>query len=414
MSWLMKDCTGRVWSASIIIVSEYHVVQEGVRNVEINLQQGNTFVTIIGQKNLDKKLLGAKIMLTEDSSEIRGSLQLPWLEEQVVRLIEEGRKGGMFLVADMANPNSPEQKATVMMDPCLETPELIIFGGGHIAQPLANIGHLLDYRVTVVDDRPDFTSPERFEGVYKSICCSFDEIEDHVKLGPASSIVIATRGHVNDMDCLRKVVRYPVAYLGMIGSRRKVKAIREQLMEDGIEMKRIEQVHMPIGLDLGAQTPAEIAVCIAAEMIKDRRGGSAAPLVCVEDSCASKNGVNDSEIPVAADKDALQEAIRAAIEDTPAALATIYKTKGSTPRKAGARMLVYRDGRTVGTIGGGCCGESEVRVQALDVIDDAEPYVHKISMTADVAAAEGMSCGGTLEVFIEPVAAFKEIFQNNQ
>ncbi|MEG3071939.1 MAG: hypothetical protein RQM92_14845 [Candidatus Syntrophopropionicum ammoniitolerans] len=84
--------------------------------MEINLQQGNTFVTIIGQKNLDKKLLGAKIMLTEDSSEIRGSLQLPWLEEQVVRLIEEGRKGGMFLVADMANPNSPEQKATVMMD----------------------------------------------------------------------------------------------------------------------------------------------------------------------------------------------------------------------------------------------------------------------------------------------------------
>ncbi len=380
--------------------------------MEVNLQQGKTFVTVIGQKNLDKKLPGAKILLTDDSEEVKGSLRLPWLEEQAVRLVRENKTGGMFMVADIANPDAPEQKATIMVDPYLETPELIIFGGGHIAQPLANIGHLLGYRVTVVDDRPDFTAPERFTGVYKSICCGFDEIEEHLELGPSSSVVIATRGHVNDMDCLRKVVRYPVAYLGMIGSRRKVKAIKDQLLEDGIEMNRIEQVHMPIGLDLGAQTPAEIAVCIAAEMIKDRRGGSAAPLVSAEVCGANKEEVNNCEIPVAADKDALQEAIRAANEQTPAALATIFKTKGSTPRKAGARMLVYRDGRTVGTIGGGCCGESEVRVQALSVIDDQAPCIHKISMTADVAAAEGMSCGGTLEVFIEPVTTFAEAFKD--
>ncbi|MDD4766334.1 MAG: XdhC family protein [Desulfotomaculaceae bacterium] len=379
--------------------------------MEINLQQGKTIITVIEQENLDKKLLGAKILLTDDSTDIRGSLQLPWLEEQAVRLVQENQTGGMFMVANIINPDAPEQKATVMIDPYLETPELTIFGGGHIAQPLANIGHLLGYRVTVVDDRPDFTSPERFEGVYKSICCSFDEIENYLKLGPASSVVIATRGHINDMDCLRKVIKYPVAYLGMIGSRRKVKAIKEQLLEDGIEMKKIEKVHMPIGLDIGAQTPAEIAVCIAAEMVKERRGGSTAPLVTVEECCANKEDVNNCEIPVAADKDALQEAIKAAFENTPAALATIFKTKGSTPRKAGARMLVYRDGRTVGTIGGGCCGESEVRVQAISVIDEEMPRIHRISMTADVAAAEGMSCGGTLEVFIEPVTMFAEAFK---
>lgn len=380
-------------------------------NVDINMQQGKTIVTIIGQENLDKKLLGAKILLTDDSAEIKGSLRLSWLEEQAVRLVQENQTGGMFAVVNLVNPDLPEQKATVMIDPYLETPELVIFGGGHIAQPLANIGRLLGYRVTVVDDRPDFSSPERFAGIYKSICCGFDEIENYLELGPASSVVIATRGHVNDMECLRKVIRYPVAYLGMIGSRRKVKAIREQLLEDGIEMKRIEQVHMPIGLDLGAQTPAEIAVCIAAEMVKERRGGSAAPLVSVEESCTNKEDVNNCEIPVAADKDALQEAIRAAAGNTPAALATIFRTKGSTPRKAGARMLVYRDGRTVGTIGGGCCGESEVRVQALSVIDEETPRIHRISMTADVAAAEGMSCGGTLEVFIEPVTTFAEAFK---
>ena len=224
-------------------------------------------------------MLGAKLMLINEGSEKKGSLKLAWLERQAEQLVRANGSGGMFAVANLVNPDKPEQSATVMVDPTLETPELIIFGGGHIAQPLANIGNLLDYRVTVVDDRPDFASPERFTGVYKSICCSFDEIEKYLKLGPASSVVIATRGHMNDMDCLRRVIRYQVAYLGMIGSRRKVKAIREQLLEDGIEMEKIEKVHMPIGLDIGAQTPAEIAVCIAAEMVKERRGGSAGSLL---------------------------------------------------------------------------------------------------------------------------------------
>lgn len=76
-------------------------------------------------------------------------------------------------------------------------------------------------------------------------------------------------------------------------------------------------------------------------------------------------------------------------------------------------MLVYRDGRTLGTIGGGCCGESEVRLQALNVIDDGTPSVYGVSMSADIAAAEGMSCGGNLEVFIEPVSTFTGAFNGN-
>ncbi len=379
--------------------------------MEINLQQGKTIVTVIGQENLSDSLLGAKIVLTTDGAEKRGSLRLPWLEEQAAELVRANQYDGMFKLAKMVNPAGPEQSATVMIDPYLAPPELIILGGGHIAVPLANIGHLLGYQVTVVDDRPDFVSPDRFTGAYQSICCSFDDIEKNLSLGGASSVVIATRGHMNDMDCLRKVIKYPVAYLGMIGSRRKVKAIKEQLLDDGIDIEKIEKVHMPVGLDIGAQTPAEIAVSVAAEMIKDRRGGSAGSLV---EECVLKVAhPNDCELPSASDRDALQEAIRAAHENMPAALATIVKTKGSTPRKAGARMLIYRDGRTLGTIGGGCCGESEVRLQAMNVIDDGIPRVHRISMTADIAAAEGMSCGGTLEVFIEPVTTFARVFNGS-
>jgi xanthine dehydrogenase accessory factor len=379
--------------------------------MEINLQQGKTIVTVIGQENLGDSLLGAKIVLAAEGAEKKGSLQLPWLEKQAVELVWINQSDGLFKIAQLVNPAEPEQSATVMIDPYLAPPELIILGGGHIAVPLANIGYLLGYQVTVVDDRPDFVSPERFTGVYKSICCSFDDIENILSLGPASNVVIVTRGHMHDLDCLRKVIKYPVAYLGMIGSRRKIKMIRQHLLEDGVNMEKIEKVRMPVGLDIGAQTPAEIAVCIAAEMIKDRRGGNAGSLA--EGGAQKVDHPNDCELPSVADKDALHKAISAAVEKTPAALATIVKTKGSTPRKAGARMLIYRDGRTLGTIGGGC-GESEVRLQALNIIDDGKARMRKVSLTADIAAAEGMACGGTMEVFIEPAIMFVKSFNGGE
>lgn len=379
--------------------------------MEVNLQQGMTIVTVIGQEGLHESLLGRKVTLTTEGAGKKGSLQLPWLEEQVAERVRGNLSNGMFEVASLFNPAKPEQSVTVMIDPYLPPPELIILGGGHIAVPLADIGRLLGYRVTVVDDRPDFVSAERFTGADRRMCCSFDDIEDVLTLGPASSVVIVTRGHMHDLDCLRKVIKYPLAYLGMIGSRRKIKMVRQQLLEDGVDIEKIEKVRMPIGLDIGAQTPAEIAVCIAAEMIKDRRGGSANSLV---DGRSQKVAhPNEYELPSAVDKEALEKAISAALDNTPAALATIVKTRGSTPRKAGARMLVYRDGRTLGTIGGGC-GESEVRLEAFNVIDDESPRIHKVSLTADIAALEGMACGGAMEVFIEPVGMFVKAFNGGE
>ena len=379
--------------------------------MDVNMQQEKTIVTVIGQEGLDESLLGAKMLLTDDGTEKAGDLQLPWLEQQVVELLKANECTGMFKAAELVNPGHPGQSAAVMVDPYLPAPEMIILGGGHIALPLAKIGLLLGYQVTVVDDRPDFVSAERFTGAYKSICCSFNDIEKNITLGPASSVVIITRGHMHDLDCLQKVVKYPVAYLGMIGSRRKIKMIKEQLSDDGIDMEKIEKVRMPIGLDIGAQTPSEIAVCIAAEMIKDRRGGNAGSLA--EGRAKKPVHSNEGELPSIADKDALHKAISAAKDNIPAALATIVRTKGSTPRKAGARMLVYRDGRITGTIGGGC-GEAEVRQQALIAIDDNAARMHSVSLTADIAAQEGMACGGKMEVFIEPVTMFEKVFSGGK
>ncbi|TEB04568.1 putative xanthine dehydrogenase subunit A [Pelotomaculum schinkii] len=375
--------------------------------MESNLEQGITIVTVIGKQNLPDSLLGQKAIFKNNGEGKAGNLELAWLAEQAAEMVQSNRSNGMFEVATLSNPAKPEQSATVMIAPYQPPHGLIILGGGHIAVPLAAIGKILGYQVTVVDDRPDFAHKERFPGADRVICCDFSDMESHLELGPSSSVVIITRGHQHDQECLRRLIKYPLAYLGMIGSRRKIKIVRQQLLEEGIDAGKLEQVHMPVGLDVGAQTPGEVAVSIAAELLRERRGGSARSL---KDHSPQKSA-GDVELPSAADREVLQKTLTG--DQTPAALATIVKTRGSTPRKAGARMLVYGDGRILGTIGGGC-GESEVRLAALGVIDENLPRMYKVSLSADTAAAEGMVCGGAMEVFIEPAGGYQEVFSGGE
>jgi len=379
--------------------------------MEFNLNQQTTIATIIATENLPGNLIGQKKTYTTKGTGKTGDLQIPWLEKQIAEKIRQNQTNGTFETTNLTNPAQPEQNATVMLDPYQPLQELIILGGGHIALPLVKIGRMLGYRVTVIDDRPEFVSTERLAGADRTICCDFNDLEKVLTPGPGSSIIIVTRGHKHDLDCLRKVIKYPLAYLGMIGSRRKIDLARQKLTEENIPLEKINRVHMPLGLDIGAQTPAEIAVSIAAEMIKERRGGSAQSLKTGRSKAPDKN--KTSEIPTTTDREALQKALKAAHENTPAALATITKTSGSTPRKAGARMLIYKDGRTLGTIGGGL-GESEISRVALKIIEQKTPRLHKISMNADLAAEDGMICGGTMEVFIEPVNTYNQIINGGE
>ncbi|NLI12057.1 XdhC/CoxI family protein [Pelotomaculum propionicicum] len=370
-----------------------------------NLRREIVVVTVISHTSLPSNLVGRKKAFT--LREEAGDLRPPWLENQVASHARQVLDGGMFKVVSLHNPFKPEEKATVMIEPYLPPCDLIILGGGHIALPLASVGRLLGYHVTVVDDRPEFIAAERVPSADRGVFCSFDHIEEHIDFGPGSSVVIVTRGHLHDLDCLRKVLKHNVAYIGMIGSRRKVNMAKEELLAQGFDRRLIDSVHMPVGLDIGAQTPEEIAVSIGAELIKVRRGGSALSL---KEGCTTgEKRLDTGEMPKAADLDILQKAVKAACDNVPAAMATIVRTKGSTPRKAGARMLVYGDGRICGTIGGGS-GEFEIRMQALNVINDFVPVLHVIAMDAEKAAGEGMICGGSMEVFIEPVRALAGIF----
>lgn len=370
----------------------------------IDLSHGMAVVTVIGQRGLPAAAVGKKKIFFPAGE--AGDLSLPWAGEKAAQLARKALYDGIFTVVDLVNPAHQAESVTVMIDPYLPPPELVILGGGHIAMPLAKLGKLLGYRVAVVDDRPDFASAARFPEADRVICSSFTGIREKLAFGPGSSVVIVTRGHQHDMDCLRQLVEHPLAYLGMIGSRRRIRLVRQQLIEEGFPGQALDTVHMPVGIDIGAQTPEEIAVSIAAELIKVRRGGGAASL----SNCRTEPGARAKacEMPSSMDLEILRRAVASDGGDMPAALGTVIVTRGSTPRKAGARMLIYRDGRAFGTIGGGC-GESEVRREALNVIDEGVPRLYRVALDADTAADEGMVCGGVMEVFIEPAVTLARI-----
>jgi len=152
---------------------------------------------------------------------------------------------------------------------------LLIVGAGHVGKALAIIGDMCGFSVEIIDDRPEFANAERFPEADRITCGRFDEVLDGYPIDSNTYVVCVTRGHKHDETSLRLVAPSEAAYVGMIGSKRRVGAVLQHLIEDGINPRAVERVHTPIGLDIGAETPEEIAVSIMAEIIRARRGGSA-------------------------------------------------------------------------------------------------------------------------------------------
>ncbi len=159
-------------------------------------------------------------------------------------------------------------------------PDLVIVGAGHIAQPLCTVGAVMGFRVIVVDDRPEFATRERFPEADRIVRADFRDPFASVPIHSTSHIVLVTRGHKYDYECLRHLLQTEVEppYVGMIGSRRRVRAAFSQLQAEGMQRDRLSRVRAPIGLDIGAETPVEIAVAVAAEIVLQWRGGTGAPL----------------------------------------------------------------------------------------------------------------------------------------
>ena len=147
---------------------------------------------------------------------------------------------------------------------------LILCGGGHVSLEVAHIARRLEFELVIIDDRPEFASPERFPMAARVVCAPFLKALDALGSRESDYYVILTRGHAHDRDCLEHVLRGKYAYAGMIGSRTKVAAVKAALEAAGIAREILDGVHSPIGLSIGAQTPAEIAVSIAAELVQER------------------------------------------------------------------------------------------------------------------------------------------------
>jgi xanthine dehydrogenase accessory factor len=155
-------------------------------------------------------------------------------------------------------------------------PTLIIVGAGHVAQPLATLGKLIDFEVVVIDDRPQYANKKRFPQADQVIAAPFRSTLHDWSIDADTFIVLVTRGHSHDVECLLEVIDSPARYIGMIGSKRRVQAVFDLLeQEQGIPREKFDRIYAPIGLDIGAESPAEIGVCIIAEIVKVYRGGRA-------------------------------------------------------------------------------------------------------------------------------------------
>lgn len=168
----------------------------------------------------------------------------------------------------------PPDPSRVFLETLLPTPTAYLFGGGHISFHLANILHFIGFDYVVIDDRPEFLTHERFPKAKNLVCQSFEHLFDALPLIPhASYLIIVTRGHKSDQVVLMQALRTEAAYIGMIGSRRKIHLLFEHFRAQGIPQTTLERIHAPIGLEIGADTPEEIAISIAAELIQIRRSG---------------------------------------------------------------------------------------------------------------------------------------------
>jgi xanthine dehydrogenase accessory factor len=158
------------------------------------------------------------------------------------------------------------------IEPSFTNENVVIFGAGHIGKVLADLCKVLGFYVVIVDDREEFANSRRFETADEVIVTDyFDRVTDRVKIDQNSFVIIVTRGHLFDKEVLAQMLLTEAFYIGMIGSRNKRNEVYQSLLDDGFAYKDLERVHSPIGLPINGETPEELAVSIAAEMIKIRR-----------------------------------------------------------------------------------------------------------------------------------------------
>lgn len=340
------------------------------------IESGQAVALVTLLEHGKEKWQGRKMIVNSAGSLLCGELPRHIARKAAERaksFISDARSGIVELTL------SAEQKALLFIHYYAPPPRLIILGGGHVGAALCRMAAVLDYEIVLIDDRPSFASAESHPGAHRLICEQFDRAFDQLAPLPNDYIVIVTRGHQHDRICLVEALRREAAYVGMIGSRSRVKQQLQDMARSGYDEELLARVHAPIGLPIGAVTEGEIALSILAEITKVRR----------------ESGEGER-----AQKEILRELCRTEASSEPVVLATIVAVQGSAPRKSGSQMIIYADGSTRGTVGGGC-SEAAVKTRAIYCFDRGRNDYFRVELTAEAAAEEGMACGGIMEVYLE-------------
>ncbi len=236
-------------------------------------------VTVVSTEGSTPQKAGARMLVHADGR-IVGTIGGGCLEAEMTWRAREAIEGGRpkLVSYDLTPEQAGEDglvcggRMQVFIEPIEGTPVLCLFGAGHVAQPLARMAKACGFRVELVDDRVKFANAERFPEADLIVVDSFTEAAAKMTLGPNSYAIVVTRGHKGDGEALRAVLGRGLRFVGLLGSRPKVVHIFAALRDEGVSAEELAGVHAPLGLEIGAQTPEEIAVSILAEMIAVRRG----------------------------------------------------------------------------------------------------------------------------------------------
>jgi xanthine dehydrogenase accessory factor len=246
------------------------------------IDQGQAVVlcTIVESHGSTPRHEGSKMLVFEGGSTV-GTVGGGEVENRVLQEALSAMKDGKnrLLRYNMVDPKAGDPgvcggQLEVYVEPVLPKPIILIIGGGHVGKAVAHLAHWLGFKVVVSDDRPDFCTPESNPDADEFVVCPMAEIPARFHLTSQTYIILTSRGAVVDIPGLPPLLDAPAAFLGVIGSKRRWIVTRNGLLAAGVSEEKLKQVYSPIGLELNAETPEEIAVSILAEIIMLRNGGS--------------------------------------------------------------------------------------------------------------------------------------------
>jgi len=252
--------------------------------------------TVVESRGSTPRHAGSKMLVYPDKRIVGsvggGEIETRVAAEALLSLVDGKSR---LLKMDLADPAKGDAgvcggQVTVFVEPIIANPLLVVVGGGHVGKAVAHLAHWLGFRVAVSDDRPEFCSPEINPDADIFYPLALADLPKQLTISAQTYIVLTTRGAEVDIAGLPALLDTPAAYIGVIGSKRRWAITCKALREAGIAEEKLTRVHSPVGLELNAETPEEIAVSILAEIIQIRNGGTGQSMKITEGAC----GVNTS------------------------------------------------------------------------------------------------------------------------